>query len=208
MPSLSSPVTRTLRVISSRDMATALLATIATAMVVPTTQHGLQVYVNAPRAIPLMAGFGGAAKKPGKAKKSKEKPSGVTAKASWELFRELRSGDNVLTTSVFARLPDEGAKWMNVGGVIVQEPGTRLQAVNGQKRLILEHAARLHPKFALRSRELLCGYSDTTDGIYRGADVITLDKCAVPPDVRHGFQGLPHVESGMYIVQGRPRSAK
>ena len=153
-----------------------------------------------------MAGFGGAAKKTGKAKKSK--PSGLTAKASWEIFRELRSSENVQTSSVFARLPDEGAKWMNVGGVIVEAPGTRLQAVNGQKRLILEHAARLQPKFALRSRELLCGYSDATDGDTRDADVITLEKCAVPPDVRHGFQGLPHIESGMYIVQGRPRSAK
>ena len=62
---------------------------------------------------------------------------------------------------VFARLPEEGEKWLNVGGVIVEAPGSRIQAVNAHKRLILEHAARMHPKLAVRSRELVCGFIET-----------------------------------------------
>ena len=151
------------------------------------------------RATAVMAGFGAGRKKATKAKAPKKAPSGVTAKQSWELFRELRSSDNVLTTSVFARLPEEGEKWLNVGGVIVEAPGSRTQAVNAHKRLILEHAARMHPKLALRSRELVCGFIEAGEA---PGEVVPLERCPVPPDLRAGFQGLPHVPSGMYIIQG------
>ena len=151
------------------------------------------------RATAAMAGFGPSKKKVVKAKAPKKLPSGVTAKQSWDLFRELRSSDNVLTTSVFARLPDDGEKWLNVGGVIVEAPGSRSQAVNAHKRLILEHASRMHPKLAVRSRELVCGLIET--GEAPGA-VVPLERCPVPPDLRAGFQGLPDIKSGMYIIQG------
>ena len=144
-----------------------------------------------------MAGFGASkkAKKP-----AKKAPAGPTAKQSWEVFRELRSSsDNVQTTTVFARLPDDDEKWLNVGGVIVEAPGTRIQAVNAQKRLILEHAARMHPKLAVRSRELVCGFIETGEA---PGEVVPLEKCQVPPELVCGFQGLPDIKSGMYIIQG------
>ena len=165
---------------------------------------GASLHLQAPqgaathRATAVMAG-GAGKKKATKAKAPKKAPSGVTAKQSWELFRELRSSDNVLTTSVFARLPEEGEKWLNVGGVIVEAPGSRTQAVNAHKRLILEHAARMHPKLAVRSRELVCGFIETGEA---PGEVVPLERCPVPLDLRAGFQGLPHVPSGMYIIQG------
>ena len=151
------------------------------------------------RAAAVMAGGKKKATKKKATKAPKKAPSGVTAKQSWERFRELRSSDNVLTTTVFARLPEEGEKWLNVGGVTVEAPGSRIQAVNAHKRLILEHAARMHPKLAVRSRELVCGFIETGEA---PGEVVPLEKCPVPPDLRAGFQGLPHVPSGMYIIQG------
>jgi len=144
-----------------------------------------------------MAGFGAASKGGGKKSRAKAKPSGVTAKQSWELFRELRSSDKVQTTTVFAKLPEVDAKWLNVGGVIVEAPGTRVQGVNFNKRLILEHAARLHPPLALRSRELVCGFIETGEA---PGEVVPLEKCQVSPELRAGFQGLPDVKSGMYMI--------
>ena len=76
-------------------------------------------------------GFGASSKTTGTARKAK--PGGLTAKESWDLFRELRGSDRVQTTTVFARLPEDGEKWLNVGGVIVEEPGSRIQAVNRNK---------------------------------------------------------------------------
>ena len=146
----------------------------------------------------MMAGFGGGANRSQKSKR-KPKPSGVTVKQSWEKFRQLRDSENVQTTTVFARLPDDDAKWLNVGGVIVEAPGDRQQAVNQNKRLILEHAARLHPKLALRSRELVCGFIETGDA---PGEVVPLTKCEVPSDLQAGFQGLPDKTSGMYMIQG------
>ena len=85
-------------------------------------------------------GVGGAAKKKGKPKNKAK--AGLTAKQSWDVFRELRdTSDQVQTSSIYARLPDDGAKWLNVGGVIVEAPGTREQAVTLHKRLILEQYA-------------------------------------------------------------------
>ena len=163
--------------------------------------HGLQAPQGTItcRATTAMAGFGASKKEATKAKAPKKPPSGMTAKQSWDLFRELRSSDKVLTTSVFARLPEDGEKWLNVGGVIVEAPGSRTQAVNAHKRLILEHAARMHPKLAVRSRELVCGLIET--GEAPGA-VVPLERCPVPPDLRAGFQGLPDINSGMYIIKG------
>ena len=157
-----------------------------------------------------MAGFGSTAGggKKGKGKAATAaKPKSISAKKSWDLFRELRSADRVQTSSVYVRLPEDDAKWMNVGGVIGEEPCTRAQAVAAHKRLIFEHAARLHPKFALRPRELVCGYGGTYGADAKPSEIVTLTKGGAPPDgLRSGFQGLPHVPSGMYIVQGQPTS--
>eukprot|EP00900_Chrysochromulina_parva_P023994 jgi/Chrpa1/6228/Chrysochromulina_OHIO_Genome00019351-RA len=148
----------------------------------------------------IMGGFGGGGSKGTQERKAKTpKPGDSTAKQSWELFRQLRDSDKVQATTVFARLPDDDAKWLNVGGVIVEAPGNRQQAVNQNKRLILEHAARLHPRLALRSRELVCGYIETGEA---PGEVVYLTKCDVPPELRSGFQGLPDIKSGMYMIQG------
>ena len=152
-----------------------------------------------------MAGFGtgaGASSK-GKGKSPKAKPSGPTAKASWDLFRELRSSNRVQATTAFARLPEDGQKWLNVGGCLVEAPGTRIQAVTLNKRLILEHAVRIHPKLAMRSRELVCGF---IEGGEAPGEVVVLSKSDVPPGLRAGFQGLPDQKSGMYMIQGGPGS--
>ena len=153
-----------------------------------------------------MAGFGGGAAK-GKSSNSKKgkkttKSGGVTVKRQWDIFRELRSSDKVLTTSVYAKLPEDDAKWMNVGGVIVEAPGNRQQAVFLQKRLILEHAALLHPTLAARSRELICGFSETGAETEKVEAIVTLEKTDVPEGLRAGFQGLPDPKSGAYMLQG------
>ena len=154
----------------------------------------------------VMAGFGGGGKGKGgaaggKKRKTKKQPSGVTLKQQWQIFRELRSADNVLTTSVYAKLPEDDAKWMNVGGVIVEAPGSRQQAVFLQKRLILEHAALLHPTLAPRARELICGYSTTGAETEQVEAVVPLEKTDVPDGLRAGFQGLPDPKSGAFILQ-------
>ena len=150
----------------------------------------------AARAPPIvLAGFG-ASKSKGK-KKTKAKPAGVTAKQSWDLFRTLRDSDQVQTTTVFAKLPEDDAKWLNVGGVITEAPGIRQQGVNLNKRLILEHAARLHPSLAARSRELVCGFIETGEA---PGEVVPLEKCQMPSEFRAGFQGLPHKPTGMYML--------
>ena len=151
----------------------------------------------------MMAGFGGSVSKGSKKNSAKKSASGLSAKQSWELFRELRKSDQVLTTTVFARLPEEGEKWLNVGGVIVEAPGSRIEGVNVNKRLILEHAARLHPKLAVRSRELLCGFIETGEA---PGEVVQLERCPAPAGLRAGFQGLPDKKSGMYMIQSGIKS--
>lgn len=176
----------------------------------PVLRHATYSAVAAPRCAAhpvVMAGFGGSSKssKGGgrKTKAVKAKPAGVTAKQQWDLFRDLRSSDQVLTAGVYARLPDEGAEWLDVGAVIVEAPGTRAQAAMLNKRLILEHAARLYPKLAVRSRELVCGHDVTNAS--GDAVVVPLEKCEVPPGTRGGFQGLPDASSGMYVIVDAPR---
>lgn len=162
---------------------------------------------------PAMAGFGKpAAKRKGATKASKGKASaenGLNAKQQWDVFRKLRdSSDQVQTTSVYARLP--GEKWLNVGGVIVESPGTRIEAVAKHKRLILEHAARLHLKLAVRPREIEVGFSEASVESLSSDDarIERLAQCAVPSNLVAGFQGLPDTKSGMYIVGAHNRAVK
>ena len=112
------------------------LAVHATAMYI--SAPGMKVHARAP--VPhMMAGFGAAKKSKSKAAGKAKAKAGLTVKQSWDIFRELRDKSNqAMTTSIYARLPDDGAKWLNVGGVIVEAPGTREQAVTMNKRLILE----------------------------------------------------------------------
>ena len=79
---------------------------------------------------------------------------------------------------------------------LIQQSTSRLTP---SQRLILEHAARIHPKLALRSRELVCGFIETGEA---PGEVVCLSKCDVPSDLRCGFQGLPDKKSGIYMIQG------
>ena len=161
---------------------------------------------------PTMAGFGapsGPKKGKAKGKAAAAKPEGLNAKRQWEIFRELRDrSDQVVTTSIYARLPSE--KWLSVGGVIVEAPGTRIQAVAKHKKLILEHAARLHLKLAMRPRDIEVGFSDTSVESLSADDarIEPLSKCSIPADLVAGFQGLPDQKSGMYILGTQIRAAK
>ena len=150
--------------------------------------------------VPSMAGFGAASKK-GKTKPKKAKAS-LDYRTQWDIFRELRdTSDQVQTSSVYAKLPD--GKWLNVGGIIVEAPGTKHQAVMMHKRLVLEHAARLHPNLAVRARELICGYSTNAalqDEPQSKSEIVQLEKCIVPPGLRAGFQGVPDPKSRMYVL--------
>ena len=149
-----------------------------------------------------MAGFGSAAPKKAKSKAGKASKKGLDPMKQWSIYSELRKLDDVTTTSVYARLPGEGEKWKEVGGCVVQLPGTRQQGVMLHKRLILEHAARLSPSHALRSRELLCGYTDLPGSMQSTeADIVTLEKCDVPPELRAGFCGLPDTKTNMYATK-------
>lgn len=166
----------------------------------------------------IMAGFGapagpkkskGGKSKPAKGKGSAAKPEGLNAKRQWEIFRELRDkSDQCLTSSVYARLPEE--KWLNVGGVIVEAPGSRIEGVAMHKRLILEHASRLHLKLAMKPKEIEIGFSDTSVESLPSDDarIEPLTKCAVPATLVAGFQGLPDQKSGMYILGTQIRAAK
>ena len=88
-------------------------------------------------------------------------------------------------------------------------PGSRQQAVMLHKRLILEHAARLYPSHALRSRELLCGYTDQPGSMQSTLeDIVTLEKCDLPEDLRAGFCGLPDPKTNMYATKSAAPSSK
>ena len=169
-----------------------------------------------------MAGFGGGAAAPKKATGKKSKASGASksrgktaskagldAMKQWAIYSELRTIEDVTTTSVYAKLPDEGEKWKEVGGCVVQLPGSRQQGVMLHKRLILEHAARLYPSHALRSRELLCGYTDQPGTMQSTeADIVPLAKCELPDDLRAGFCGLPDAKTNMYATKSTAPSNK
>ena len=194
------------------------LVLLTTSSTLSAWQGALAALERAPAPV-AMAGFGapsgsrpakgGKAAKGKRALKAAAKPDGgdLSAKRQWEIFRELRDkSDQVLTTSVYARLPDE--KWLNVGGCIVESPGTRVEAVAKHRRLILEHAARLHLKLAVKPRDIEISFSDTSVQSLSADDarIEPLAKCVVPPDLVAGFQGLPDTKSGMYIAGAHNRA--
>ena len=72
------------------------------------------------------------------------KPKGLTEKGQWKTYQALvLKGEP--TVSVMVRIPDKkGAKWYGVGRVNAGGEGTIAQAIEHQKRLIMEHARRVH----------------------------------------------------------------
>ena len=112
----------------------------------------------------MMAGFGAAAPNKsggGKGKKTKAKAvkaaSSLSPKKQWERFKDHRNA-GVPVTPVFARVQGSDNKWLEVGDVTAS--GCEISAaVQAQKRIILEHAVRVHPVLQPKARELECGYS-------------------------------------------------
>jgi len=146
-----------------------------------------------------MAGFGAAGKgKASKAKsKSKAKPAPaakLSPKRQWDIHRELvKAGQEA--AYVFARLPDDDASWIPMGEVSAEAPGTKEQAAQLHKRLILEHTVRCKPTLMPRSRELICGVAESAD-----AEPVPLQKCEVPQNLRAGYAGTPDTASGYYVT--------
>ena len=150
----------------------------------------------------MMAGFGGAAsggKTGGKkgGKKAKAGKSGsLTPKRQWDQFRDLVSG-GAERTRVYAQLD---GKWTEVGDVAVKSPGTPAQAAQYNKRLILEHAARVKPALQLRARELVAGIAGA------GGEPEALAKQEVPEGLVSGFEGLPDASGKYSKVRGTTRT--
>ena len=137
-----------------------------------------------------MAGFGGAAAAPkGKGKKAaKAVKLTLSPRRQWDTFKALVLGGSP-RVKVYASL--DSAEWTEVGEVAVAEPGTAQQAAQYNKRLILEHAARMKPKYALKAKELVAGVA--------GADGAPekVVKNEMPSSLESGFEGAPD-PTGMY----------
>ena len=93
-------------------------------------------------------------------------------------------------TRVFAR---DGAleadEWLHVGDVAVSSDGSVDQAVQYQKRLILEHAARVNPRLAVAQKTLDTGFET-------GGEISKLVKPASMPDTLScGFVGASGLSS-------------
>ena len=128
-----------------------------------------------------MVGFG-AKPKPqkqgGKAKRSSgfgqapAQKKAVTSKSMATAYQRLTEREGAISIDVFARVdpqvatafpgsatepPEEGNDWLLVGRIAVAQPGTLQQAAQYQKRLILEHAAKISKRLRLQRRHLVCG---------------------------------------------------
>ena len=147
-----------------------------------------------------MAGFGGAAasgkqQKATKAKAVKKSAAKkeLSAKRQWDKFKELVSNGSD-RIACYAMAP--GSKWVQVGEVAVEAPGTGAQAALFNKRLILEHAPRVQPSLQLRTSELIAGIAGP-DG-----EPIILTKEEVPPNLQSGFEGVADASGKYTKVRG------
>ena len=136
------------------------------------------------------------------------KPKGLTEKKQWKTYQELvLKGEP--TVQVMVRIPDtKDAKWYGVGKVTAGGEGTIAQAVEQQKRLIMEHARRVHTP--------LKEFKDAFDiGLQADPElepfVHTSERVEVPPTLVAGFRGMwkPAAQSlGPVRPPARPASAR
>ena len=159
-----------------------------------------------------MAGFGGAgkAKKGGKAKAKSSgkaavapKKAALSPKRQWDIFKELQKA-GAPSCSVFAKLPDDDAKWFWCGEVNCVASATPEKSAAVHKRLILEHAVRCNPVLTARSRELLCG---TAPGEEAEPTVLAKQEGELPPPQDVGFAGKADTASGYYVMYGAASEA-
>jgi len=118
-----------------------------------------------------------------KAANKAARSSGLSAKRQWDAHAELVKGGGA-TTSVWARAAASEEPWLQVGTVSAPDAAMLPVAAHAQKRLILEHAGRLSPRF-LMIKALECGYGDDAD------KVMPVAKGIPPEDVTCGLVGLP-----------------
>lgn len=107
------------------------------------------------RSVVWMAGFGAAKPAGGKGKagfgskgKVPKKKELVSPKRQWDSYTRITEA-GVKPIKVFARdtAKDGGDEWMLVGNLAIDAAdGSAEQAAQYQKRLILEHAARMSPR--------------------------------------------------------------
>lgn len=103
----------------------------------------------------MMAGFGASKKGSGAGAKTKSTaPVALSPKKQWGRFKEHRA-QGIDATIVYARVRGSEA-WYEVGEVTASK-GPVAAGVQVQKRLILEHAVRVHPQLLAKARELECG---------------------------------------------------
>lgn len=151
------------------------------------------LHVRAPfGSVQMMAGFGSSAAKGGKKSgKNAVKPAKLSMKRQWDRFNEL-SKSGAPRTPVFARVTgDVDDAWTAVGEVACAEGVPVAAAVQLHKRFILEHAARVSPKLALKAKSLECGFASA------GGAPGLLEKTDPADAASAGFEGAPDA-SGRY----------
>ena len=178
------------------------LVTAATALVVPPNSHLTPDVARVTSActhvghltparttsVVAMAGFG--AKQPAKGKKAKApKKAKLSPKAQWDKYRAMLKED-APTVPVSARVKGAlGVKWHDVGFVSVRKEADAQAATQFHKRLILEHALRLHPQLVADKEFLECGHGDPP---------VSLEKTEA--ECECGFMGVPDPASGYYTA--------
>lgn len=131
----------------------------------------------------VMAGFGAAPKAAGKGGKKGKKAaskSTMSPKQQWDNLKEHRKS-GIESVGVYARVRGD-EEWLAVGEATAKDADMN-SVVQAQKRIILEHAVRVHPIFAPKARELECGFGAAADSI------VALDKSEAAEPRRCGFQG-------------------
>eukprot|EP00316_Scyphosphaera_apsteinii_P017207 CAMPEP_0119302822 /NCGR_PEP_ID=MMETSP1333-20130426/4358_1 /TAXON_ID=418940 /ORGANISM="Scyphosphaera apsteinii, Strain RCC1455" /LENGTH=189 /DNA_ID=CAMNT_0007305299 /DNA_START=106 /DNA_END=678 /DNA_ORIENTATION=- len=149
-------------------------------------------------AVVRMAGFGSTSNSGSTSKKKKNikaKSPGLSAKKQWDKYKLLVSSNSHLSSEVYARDgSSEADEWALIGRVAFEKPASPEQAAFAQKRLILEHAARLYPRLSVKKAALECGLDKGTN------DIAKIGKVEVPPDINCGFVGEP--DPGGFYTKG------
>ena len=146
----------------------------------------------------MMAGFGGGGggaaagkkkgKKAGAAAASKPAVASLSPKKQWDRFKDHRKA-GVDPVVVYARVKGTDA-WLEVGDVTASDGATSGGSVQTQKRLILEHAVRVHPVLLPKARELECGLD-------AGGSTVVHEKTQAAEAASSGFVGRADA-SGRY----------
>jgi len=150
-----------------------------------------------------MAGFGAAKPAGGKGKagfgskgKVPKKKELVSPKRQWDSYTRITEA-GVKPIKVFARdtAKDGGDEWMLVGNLAIDAAdGSAEQAAQYQKRLILEHAARMSPRLKVAQASLETGLE------VLGEPTKLVKPDSMPETLTCGFLGEP--DAGGFYARG------